>query len=94
MSSVYHKSIRHNSDGLSDVYDVLRAFEVTDPAIAHAVKKLLAPGKRIGGKEMIQDLREAVWSLNTAIEALEDLGVSPKIHHDLYSQAAVAFQEA
>lgn len=70
MTSPYHKNIRRNAEGLSDVYDVLRAFEVTDPAVAHAVKKLLAPGKRNGGKPLLQDLDEAIWSLNSAKEAL------------------------
>ena len=36
----YQKSIK----GVTvDVYDVLRAFEVTSPPIQHAVKKLLMP---------------------------------------------------
>jgi hypothetical protein len=50
-----------------DVYDVLSAFEVNNPAVAHAVKKLLAPGKR-GFKSTIEDLKEAVVSINRGIE--------------------------
>jgi len=50
-----------------DVYDVLKAFEVTQPAVAHAVKKLLAPGKR-GAKTWLQDIGEARDSLIRAIE--------------------------
>jgi hypothetical protein len=50
-----------------DVYDVLSAFEVNNPAVAHAVKKLLAPGKR-GFKSTIEDLKEAVVSINRGID--------------------------
>ena len=50
-----------------DVYDVLTAFKVINPATAHAVKKELMPGKR-GAKGVIQDLTEARDSLNRAIE--------------------------
>ncbi len=50
-----------------DVYDVLKAFEVTHPAVQHAVKKLLAPGKR-GVKTWLQDIGEARDSLDRAIE--------------------------
>jgi len=52
-----------------DVYDVLKAFRVTDPAVAHAVKKLLAAGQR-GGKDEIQDLTEARQSIDRALELL------------------------
>ena len=52
---------------LVDVYDILKAFEVTNPAIQHAVKKLLAGGKR-GHKDIIQDLEEAKWSIGRAIQ--------------------------
>ena len=51
----------------ADVYDVLTAFEVVNPAMAHAVKKMLAPGQR-GAKGTIQDMREAVESIERAIE--------------------------
>lgn len=50
-----------------DVYDVLTAFNVINPATAHAVKKQLKSGKR-GVKGVIQDLTEARDSLNRAIE--------------------------
>lgn len=50
-----------------DVYDVLKAFEVTNPATQHAIKKLLASGKR-GYKDVVQDLTEARDSINRAIE--------------------------
>ena len=50
-----------------DVYDVLEAFCVTNPATAHAIKKLLAAGER-GYKNAEQDLREAISSIERAIE--------------------------
>jgi len=54
-------------DVLVDVYDVLKSFEVTNQATAHAVKKLLAAGQR-GHKDLLQDLKEARDSINRAIE--------------------------
>ena len=45
-----------------DVYRVLELFEVVDPAIQHAVKKLLCAGGR-GAKTMPQDVQEAIDSL-------------------------------
>lgn len=50
-----------------DVYDVLQSFSVTNPAIAHAVKKLLAGGQR-GYKDIEQDYREAIASIKRGIE--------------------------
>ena len=45
-----------------DVYRVLRLFEVTDPCIQHAVKKLLVAGGR-GSKGVDKDIQEAMDSL-------------------------------
>lgn len=50
-----------------DVYEVLRAFEVTCPATAHAVKKQLCPGKRGKGSRWM-DLTEAVQSGERAVQ--------------------------
>lgn len=50
-----------------DVYDVLKAFNVINPATQHAIKKLLMPGKR-GVKSNVQDLEEAKASIIRAIE--------------------------
>ena len=54
-----------------DIYDVLVAFEVCNPAIQHAVKKLLAAGNR-GHKDLLTDLQEAKWSIERAIQLEED----------------------
>lgn len=64
MANKYTKTIRTEK---VDVYDVLNAYTVTCPAIAHAVKKLLMPGLR-GDKDRLQDLTEAKQALERAIE--------------------------
>ena len=48
------------------VYRVLNAFDVHDAATQHAIKKLLAAGKR-GHKDYVQDLKEAIASIELAI---------------------------
>lgn len=45
-----------------DVYRVLSLFEVSDPALQHAVKKLLCAGAR-GAKDQAQDIAEAIATL-------------------------------
>ena len=64
IGSKYHKPV----PGLViDVYDVLVAFNVTNPATQHAVKKLLMPGSR-GHKNVLTDLEEAHNSIKRAIQ--------------------------
>lgn len=63
--SKYHREITRGT--FVDVYDVLNAFKVTNPALQHLVKKALAPGQR-GHKDRAQDLEEIVVS---AIRARE-----------------------
>jgi hypothetical protein len=46
-----------------DVYRVLELFEVTNPCIQHAVKKLLVAGGRGGGKDITRDVQEAIETL-------------------------------
>lgn len=50
-----------------DVYDVLHSFNVTNPAIQHAIKKLLKGGER-GYKDKEQDYQEAINSIKRGIE--------------------------
>jgi len=57
--SKYLRDIILTTDGKVDVYAVLVAFNVTCPARAHAVKKLLCSGIR-GKGNTLQDLNEAV----------------------------------
>lgn len=62
--SKYHKVIK----GIEiDVYDVLDGFKVYNPAIQHAVKKLLMGGNR-GYKSLEQDYLEAIESIKRGIE--------------------------
>lgn len=63
----YFKDVSHLES--IDVYRVLDLFNVTDPAIAHAVKKLLVTGKR-GAKDQQTDLKEAIDSLQRKLEML------------------------
>jgi hypothetical protein len=46
-----------------DVYRVLSLFNVTDPCLQHAVKKLLVAGGRGGGKPIDKDVQEAIDTL-------------------------------
>ena len=53
-----------------DIYDILNAYRVTCPATQHAIKKLLQPGER-GHKDKLTDLREALESVERAIQMAE-----------------------
>lgn len=59
----YQKRLRNNI--AIDVYDVLDAFKVENPAVQHAIKKMLCAGQR-GYKDYEQDLDEAIQSLERA----------------------------
>lgn len=50
-----------------DVYDVLVAFEITCPAMQHAIKKMLCTGIR-GHKTFNEDADEAIKSIQRAKE--------------------------
>lgn len=50
-----------------DVYRVLDAFGVSDPATQHAVKKMLCMGLR-GHKDYLTDLNDSIDSLQKAKE--------------------------
>ena len=63
-ASKYHVQIKGQ---WVDVYDILTAYSVTNPADAHAIKKMLCPGQR-GAKDGIQDRQEAIVSLQRAIK--------------------------
>jgi hypothetical protein len=67
-SSTKNKYSREIAKGVwIDVYDVLRAFEVTDPCLQHLVKKALAVGKR-GHKDAEEDYRDILASSKRALE--------------------------
>ena len=66
----YHKNVRHLET--IDVYRVLALFNVTDPCIQHAVKKLLVAGGRGAGKDLSRDIQEAIDSLQRFQEMLAE----------------------
>lgn len=53
-----------------DVYRVLDAFGVSDPATQHALKKMLCTGLR-GHKDYLTDLNDSIDSLKKAKELYE-----------------------
>ena len=58
-----------------DIYRILKLYEVSDPCLQHAIKKLLCAGKR-GTKNQIQDINEAILSLKRFVEMQgEDNGI-------------------
>lgn len=73
VGSKYSRTIRGtDADGnraavTVDVYDVLEAFGVTDPALQHLVKKALAAGDR-GHKSAAEDRREIIDSARRSLE--------------------------
>lgn len=66
--SHYYKAVPYSH---IDVYRVLELFNVTDPCIQHAIKKLLVAGGR-GHKGLEKDVKEAIISLNRRIEMWEE----------------------
>jgi len=57
----YHKDVS-KLDSV-DVYRVLTLFNVTDPCLQHALKKLLVAGGRGGGKDITRDVQESIDTL-------------------------------
>lgn len=68
--SHYYKDVSHLE--FIDVYRVIDLFEVSNPCIQHAIKKLLVSGGRGGGKDTTKDWQEAIDSVNRAIEMKEE----------------------
>ena len=61
----YHREIKPGV--FVDVYDVLKAWDVKNPALQHLIKKALQPGER-GHKDLQQDLDDIVASALRAKE--------------------------
>lgn len=74
MTSKYNRTMTniHGSTMTVDVYDVLRAFDIRDPALQHALKKLLCMGLR-GHKDTGTDLAEAIESLEKLREYRDNI---------------------
>lgn len=62
----YYRAVPRNTTHV-DVYWILKAWEVADPCVQHAIKKLLCAGAR-GAKSKDKDLKEARDSITRAIE--------------------------
>jgi hypothetical protein len=77
--SHYYKNVKNLE--YIDVYRVLELFNVTDPCIQHAVKKLLVAGGR-GHKGMEKDIREAIVSLNRKLEMWDEENVNVVVIDD------------
>jgi hypothetical protein len=71
----YYKDVRH-LDAV-DVYRVLELFNVTDPCLQHAIKKLLCAGNR-GAKDEERDVNEAIDTLGR----YQDMKVEEELHED------------
>ena len=65
----YFKDVSHLNK--IDIYSVLELFEVTNPCIQHAVKKLLCAGKR-GSKDFNKDIQESIDTLLRLQEMTKD----------------------
>lgn len=50
-----------------DIYRMLRLYQVADPCLQHAIKKLVCAGNR-GYKDQEKDVREAIDTLNRFLE--------------------------
>lgn len=66
----YFKGVEHLMS--IDVYRILTLFNVTDPALQHAVKKLLVAGGRGAGKNVEQDVHEAIDACTRFLEMREE----------------------
>jgi len=87
----YYKNVAHLSE--VDVYRLLLLFNVTDPCIQHAVKKLLVTGGRSGGKSQEQDVKEAIQTLQRWQEMREEDSVGvvlEKMNERAKGEAAAA----
>lgn len=70
----YFKSVKHLE--YIDPYRILKLYEVTDPAIAHAFKKVLMAGQR-GAKDIDKDISEAIDTLTRWQEMREEDSNTP-----------------
>ena len=74
----YYKPVPPQTETI-DVYRVLKMFEVTDPCLQHAIKKLLVAGGRGAGKDIDQDIYEAQLSLDRYREMRNEEYVAPTV---------------
>lgn len=74
MSRAKHNHYFKSVKGLDevDVYRVLKLFDVTDPCMQHAVKKILVAGGRGAGKDQTKDIQEAIDTLMRFLEIQDE----------------------
>ncbi len=77
MGKIDNKYQRECKGVTIDVYDVLVAFNVTNPALQHLVKKALCAGLR-GYKDKAQDMAEILESAQRAVELEQEKDVTSK----------------
>lgn len=65
----YFRDVSHLQ--VIDIYRVIDLFGVTDPCLQHALKKIMAAGKR-GAKDPAKDISEAIDSLNRKLEMMTE----------------------
>lgn len=88
----YFKDVSHLKQ--IDVYRVLDLWEVTSPAVQHAIKKLLNAGGR-GAKGYTQDLQEAIDSIQRALEMEgEDGGQADSYRNYALGLAGISWDDA
>ena len=66
----YFRSVEHIRE--IDIYRFLDLFNVTDQALGHAIKKLVVPGMRGGGKPARKDIEEAIDTLQRRLEMMDE----------------------
>lgn len=85
MNTKYNREIKKGVH--VDVYDVLQAFNVTNPALQHLVKKALAVGKR-GHKDAAEDYQDIIDSAVRA-KQLHDGGSVDAVDRILKTQSTI-----
>lgn len=65
----YYKNVSHLNS--VDFYRITDLFDITDQAVGHAIKKLLAAGQR-GAKDKRQDLVEAIHALQRRLQMMDE----------------------
>lgn len=66
-----HQHYYREWHGKLDIYRILALYQVDDPCIQHAVKKLLCTGER-GHKDFRTDIENVIDTLNRKLEMLEE----------------------
>lgn len=65
----YFRNVSHLKE--IDVYRFIQLFNVDDPCLQHAIKKIVCAGER-GAKDAEKDVREAIVSLERYLEMREE----------------------